>query len=137
MTLQIYNHDEDIDLAHKINTIELDNWINHLQFIKKEVNNLIKMGNAKQDIKHDNEYVLKRLQKKDVENELLLEALLKYASNRPKVAACDSIQCDMVFISEHEKYRRNYLYHLDKYRRLKMEFLEWVHDGFAITHHSN
>jgi len=137
MTLQIYNHDDDIDVTHKINTIELDNWINHLQFIKKEVRNLIKMGITRQEVKQHNEDVLQRLRKKEKENDTLLNALSKYAFNRPKIAECDNIQCDMVFISEHEKYRRNYLYHLDKYKRLKNEFLESVRGGFAITKHGS
>ena len=40
---EIYEHDNDVDVTHKINTIELDNWINHLKYIKKELKNCINL----------------------------------------------------------------------------------------------
>ena len=38
-----FDHDTDVDLTHEINTMELDNWINHLKYINKELVNLTGM----------------------------------------------------------------------------------------------
>ncbi len=126
MSTAIYDHDNDVDVMHKINTIELDNWINHLVYIKKELNNII--GLCKKDLSttlNDNQ-TLNQFNKKDTENEVLLVALRKYMNSRDNIKECDDTQCDMAFISEHESYRRSYLYHLDKYRKLKDSFFSKV-----------
>ena len=38
---EIFHHDTDIDVTHKINSVELNNWMSHLKYIKKELVNLI------------------------------------------------------------------------------------------------
>lgn len=129
--IDIYNHDTDIDVTHKINSIELDNWINHLKYIKKELANLIGLYGEDLNKKIDAENVLLGLQKKDVENDNLLNALHKYMSSREDIIECEDTQCDMVYITEHESYRRSYLYHLDKYRRLKDEFFSKIQGKFS------
>ncbi|WP_432411736.1 hypothetical protein [Rasiella sp. SM2506] len=129
---EIYNHDSDVDVTHKINTIELENWVNHLKYIKKELNNLI--GLCDEDLSHrlDDENVLQKFNKKEVENENLLQALHKYMSSRRDIIECEDTQCDMAYIAEHESYRKSYLYHLDKYRRLKDEFFKTVQGKFTL-----
>jgi hypothetical protein len=129
---EIYDHDADIDVTHKINTIELDNWINHLKYIKKELNNLI--GLCDKDLHHklDDESVLQKFEKKDIENTNLLNALFNYKISREAIIECEDTQCDMIYITEHESYRRSYLYHLDKYRRLKDEFFSQVQGKFTL-----
>lgn len=124
--IEIYAHDKEIDITHKVNTMELDNWINHLIYIKKEVNNLLGIGDIDMNDSLEDSNILQRLQKKGIENEVLLEALQRYARSRTNIAECDDVQCDMVFIKEQESYRRSYLYHLNKYRRLKDEFFNKV-----------
>ena len=113
--------------------MELDNWINHLKYIKKELGNLISICNA--DLKNNlNEHdIVERFEKKQTENETLLKALLKYSNSRMDIAECEDTQCDMVYITEHESYRRSYLYHLDKYRRLKDAFFDKVHGKFSLS----
>ncbi|QIE59283.1 hypothetical protein G5B37_06815 [Rasiella rasia] len=123
---EIYNHDTDVDVTHKINTIELDNWINHLKYIKKELNNLIGLCGEDLSNKFKDDSVLLKFQKKEAENEILLQALFNYMNSRSDIVECEDTHCDMVFITEHESYRRSYLYHLDKYRRLKDEFFSQV-----------
>lgn len=123
---EIYHHDTDVGETHKMNTIKLVNWIDHLKYIKKELNNLISFYGEDLSYKLYDESALQKLQKKEVENNNLLNALRKYLSLREVIAECENIQCDMVFIKEQEIYRRCYLYHLDKYRRLKGEFLNKV-----------
>nr|WP_321222526.1 hypothetical protein [uncultured Psychroserpens sp.] len=129
---EIFNHDTNVDVTHKINTMELDNWINHLKYIKKELVNLINI--CSQDLKHKlgDDSVLERFNKKEIENDTFLNALLNYASSRSNIAECEDTQCDMVYIKEHESYRRSYLYHLDKYRRLKDEFFNKVQGQFTL-----
>tara|TARA_R110000868_G_scaffold8606_3_gene44317 strand:- start:648 stop:1067 length:420 start_codon:yes stop_codon:yes gene_type:complete len=126
----IYNHDTDVDVTHKINTMELDNWINHLKYIKKELVNLIVLCNKDLRNKLDDDRVAERFQKKEMENETLLNALQKYSNSRESIVECEDTACDMVYIKEHESYRRSYLYHLDKYRRLKDEFFNKVQGQF-------
>ncbi|MBZ0327119.1 MAG: hypothetical protein K8F54_05900 [Altibacter sp.] len=129
---EIYQHDTDVDVTHKINSIELDNWINHLKYIKKELNNLIGLCGEDLNQKLDDESVLQKFKKKGVENDALLNVLHKYMSARRDIIECEDTQCDMVYITEHESYRRNYLYHLDKYRRLKDEFFSKVQGKFTL-----
>ena len=128
----IFNHDTDVDITHKINTMELDNWINHLKYIKKELVNLIGICNTELNDKLDDNNVVERFEKKQNENDTLLNALLKYDNSRSNIIECEDTECDMVYITEHESYRRSYLYHLDKYRRLKDEFFNKVKGQFAL-----
>ncbi|WP_027880558.1 hypothetical protein [Mesoflavibacter zeaxanthinifaciens] len=128
----IHDHDSDLDITHKINTMELDNWINHLKYILKELNNLIGICNQELNQKLDDNSVVERFEKKKKENDTLLSALLKYRISRSNIIECEDTQCDMVYITEHESYRRSYLYHLDKYRRLKDEFFNKVKGQFTL-----
>ena len=109
LKVEIYDQNNKIDVTHKINTIELDNWINHLKFFKKELKNLIAMCDVKLNRKLDDD-VLKCLKKKEVENDNLLRILIKYMNSRRNIIECSSCDCDMVFITEHVSYRRSYLY---------------------------
>ena len=129
---QIYNHDHDVDVSHKINTIELDNWINHLKYIKKELQNLIDLCANDLSKKLEDESIFQKFKKKETENDTLLSALHNYMSSRDGIVECKDTQCDMAFITDHESYRRSYLYHLDKYRRLKDEFFSKVKGKFSL-----
>ena len=129
---EIFHHDSDVDVTHKINTMELDNWINHLKYIKKELVNLISICSEGFNAKLEDNNVEERFQKKKTENKILLEALIKYSNSRINIMECEDTQCDMVYIKEHESYRRSYLYHLDKYRRLKDEFFNKVQGKFTL-----
>ncbi|WP_019038309.1 hypothetical protein [Psychroflexus tropicus] len=130
---EIFNHDTDVDVTHKINTIELDNWVNHLTYIQKELDNLIGLCSRELNHKLKSDEILKRFEKKAVENENVLGALRRYMNSRSDILECDDMQCDMAYIHEHETYRRSYLYHLDKYRKLKDDFFDVVHDKLNLT----
>lgn len=125
--VEIYEHDSEVDITHKINKTELDNWISHVKYIEEEVDNLVRIYKAIVS-KIETDDILAKLLKKRLENETLLNALNKYVLIRSNLIECDDMQCDMVYITEHESYRRSYLYHIDKYRKLKSEF-------FGIMHH--
>lgn len=128
----LFTHDSDVDLTHKINTMELENWINHLKYINKELDNLITMCDQGLDKKLNDRTVAERFKKKGIENQTLLNALLRYSNSRINIAECEDTACDMIYITEHESYRRSYLYHLDKYRRLKDEFFNKVQGEFTL-----
>ncbi|WCO03393.1 hypothetical protein [Psychroserpens ponticola] len=132
LNTEIFTHDSDVDVTHKINTMELDNWTNHLKYIKKELINLISICNKDLKSKIGDDSVAERLKKKEVENEALLNALRKYANSRSNIVECEDTQCDMAYITEHESYRKSYLYHLDKYRRLKDEFFNKVQGKLTL-----
>ena len=129
---KIYNHDTDLDITHKINSMELNNWINHLQYIKKELSNFISICSKELNSKLESSVVIQRFEKKQKENDTLLNALLQYNGARAKIIECEDTECDMVYISEHESYRRSYIYHLDKYRRLKDEFFNSIKGKFTL-----
>lgn len=130
---EIYNHDDNVDVMHKINTLELDNWINHLTYIKKESSSLIGLCDEEQKNNESNNRVLERFQEKGEENETLLAALNKYNVSREQIIECEDTQCDMAYISEHESYRRDYLYHLKNYRNLKDEFFSKIQGKFSFV----
>ncbi|QXP59349.1 hypothetical protein [Olleya sp. HaHaR_3_96] len=130
--IQIFDHDTNLDVTHKINTMELDNWINHLKYIKKELSNLINICKNELSDKLDDDSVSDKFEKKAIENETLLNALNGYSKSRLNIIECEDTQCDMIYITEHESYRRSYLYHLDKYRRLKDEFFNKVQGTFTF-----
>lgn len=130
--LEVFDHDTDVDITHKNNSTELENWINHLRYIKKELVNLVNLCSVDLNVSKDENDVLKRLQKKEDENENLLNAMLSYSTSRTNIIECEDTQCDMVYIAEHETYRRSYLYHVDKYRRLKDEFFKEVQGRISI-----
>lgn len=132
LNTEIFNHDTHVDVTHKINSMELENWINHLRYIKKELGNLIALCNKDLKNKLNDDSVEVRFQKKEMENETLLNALQKYSNSRTNIVECEDTACDMVYIKEHESYRRSYLYHLDKYRRLKDEFFNKVQGQFTF-----
>ena len=131
---EINKHDNEVEVTHKLNTIELDYWIGHIKYVKKEMINLIRI--CKTDLKSDYNDVaaLPKLQKKYLETEALLNVLQKYKVSREDIIACEDAQCDMDFVVEHENYRRSYLYHLDKYRRLKYNLFNKVKDQFTLHH---
>lgn len=129
--MEIFNHDSYIDVTHKVNSIELDNWINHLKYVEGELINLVNLCKEGLSINLGNETILERFQKKMEENEILLNALQKYSISRLNIIECEDTQCDMVYITEHETYRRSYVYHLDKYGRLKDEFFDKIQRKFA------
>ena len=97
---EIFHHDTDIDVTHKINSVELNNWMSHLKYIKKELVNLIGLCTNELNGKLNDADVIERFNKKKNENEILLDALVKYANSRIDIAECEDTQCDMVYIKD-------------------------------------
>lgn len=126
---EIYPHDDNVDVMHKINTLELNNWIDHLTYIKKELSYLIGFCDEEQK---NQKGVLERFHEKGEENNALLTSLNNYNVTREQIIECEDTQCDMAYINEHESYRKNYLLHLDKYRNLKDEFFSKIQGKFSL-----
>jgi hypothetical protein len=120
--MQIYDHDSPETITFKNNSIELDNWINHLEYIEKEISNLLNLSKAELLNAMDQEPVLMRLSIKKEENRNNLNAFRRYKDGLPQAAECEDVDCDMFYVTEHERYRKVYMYHLEKYRRVKEEY---------------
>ncbi|TXD84893.1 hypothetical protein ESY86_04130 [Subsaximicrobium wynnwilliamsii] len=130
--LEVFDHDTDVDTTHKNNSIELDHWINHLSSIKKELFNLVELCSADLNLGKAENDVLKRLQKKEDENENLLNAMLSYSTSRTNIIECEDTQCDIFYIAEHETYRSSYDYQIDKYQGLKDRFFKEEHGKISL-----
>jgi hypothetical protein len=120
--MQIYDHDSPEIITFKNNTIELDNWINHLEYIEKEISNLLNLSKAELLNAMEQKPVLMKLSIKKEENNNNLNAFKRYRDGLPQAAECEDVDCDMFYITEHERYRKVYMYHLEKYRRVKEEY---------------
>lgn len=130
--IEIYTHDSEVDVAHKINTMELENWINHLTYMRQEMNNFLefyKMQNSTPNLANEN--IIQGFQLKQVDNDVILSSLIQFKNSRGTVIECEDLACDMVFIQEHEKCRRIYLFHIEKYRKLKDEFFKKLQGKFS------
>lgn len=129
--IEIYRHDSEIALTHKINSLELNGWISSLKFIEKELKHLMEIWTG--NIRGNSECteLIDKIERKTTENELILKALLQYENGRKTVFECDNVQCDMAFINDHEMYRKSYLYHLEKYWKVKEEFYKRVKGKLA------
>lgn len=120
--MQIYNHDSPESIAYKNNYVELENWLDHLNYIEKEITNLVNLG--KSELTSNSEthpILLKFIKEKDVNNLQVLE-FQKYQDGLPRAAECEDVECDMFFVSEHEKFRKTYMKHLENYRKVKEEY---------------
>jgi len=119
MTHKIYDHDTDVDVVHKYNTIELKAWINQLQYIDKEIDKLLKLYGQSLQGKDIPEQTLKLFSKRKEANTQLYETVLNYSNIYSKSSECDDIQCDIAYLNEYERLRKSYQYHLSRYQKLK------------------
>ncbi len=120
--MQIYDHDSPEAIAFKNNSIELDNWIEHLNYIEKEIVNLLNLGNSELLKVFESKNVIEKLAREKEKNVATIDAFLKYKEGLPKAAECEDVDCDMFYVTEHEKFRKTYLAHLKSYREVKEEY---------------
>lgn len=120
--MQIYDHDSPEAITFKNNSIELDNWIEHLNYIEKEIVNLLNLGNSELLKVFESKNVIEKLAREKEKNVATIDAFLKYKEGLPKAAECEDVDCDMFYVSEHEKFRKTYLAHLKSYREVKEEY---------------
>ncbi|MEQ3662549.1 MAG: hypothetical protein ACJAYP_001410 [Flavobacterium sp.] len=116
---EIFNHDTDVVIVHKYNSIELKGWINQLQYIDKEVDKLLNLFAQSIEDKKVPEAILLLFAKRKETNKQFYNTVLNYSNAYNKALECDDVQCDMTYLGEYERLRQSYQYHLDKYQRLK------------------
>ncbi|MCB0448006.1 MAG: hypothetical protein KDD03_10945 [Gelidibacter sp.] len=119
MTQKTFNHDTDVDVVHKYNSIELKAWINQLQYIDKEIDKLLNLYAQSIQNREIPEGTLVLFSKRKEANKQLYETVLKYSNIYSNAAECDDIQCDMAYLEEYERLRKSYQYHLTRYQKLK------------------
>lgn len=113
------NRDTDLDVLHKINTLELESWINFINFIKTDLENLIKIC----ELQKTNNFI-NAIQTNILQNEYILNTLYKHSSNRLNLIECEDIHCDISFINEHKDLKELYLKHITEYQNLKNDILK-------------
>jgi hypothetical protein len=119
MTPKIYTHDTEVDVVHKYNSIEIKGWINQLKYIDSEIDKLLNLfANSVHD-REIPENILVLFSKRKEANKKLYETVMSYSNTYSKAAECDDIQCDIAYLSEYERLRKSYQYHISKYQRLK------------------
>ncbi|PHR15182.1 MAG: hypothetical protein COA40_03400 [Aequorivita sp.] len=120
--MQIYNHDSQESIVLKNNLIELNNWITHLGYIFSEIDNLLNLSQVELSNKLEQQPVVAKLSIKREENNIILKNFRKYKDGLPKAMECDDMDCDMFYVNEHEKFRKIYMAHVEKYRKIKEEY---------------
>lgn len=121
--MQIYDHDTPEEITFKSNALELSNWINHLNYVENEINNLLNLGRL--EFKHfteQNAAILDKLKQRKEENQVNLRAFTKYKNSLYIANECEDVACDIFYIEKHEQYRKVYLHFLEKYRKVKEEY---------------
>jgi|SRR5690625_257869 len=117
---QFFNHESEGEITNKKDTFELKNWINHLDFINKELDYLVAL--VQKHTKNDG--LLTLLQQQQTLNNDELSAFYNYAPSISESQECDDVNCDIFYLNKHEEFRNKYLEYLKGYRKLKSQTFE-------------
>lgn len=119
--MEIYDHDSLESITYKNNSIESETWVEHLNYIDKEITNLL---NLKSEFIENAELqaIISKLKHEQADNADAIDTFLKYRETLPKAAECEDVECDMFYVGEHEKFRKAYIAHLKKYREVKEQY---------------
>jgi hypothetical protein len=121
--IEIHTQDSDVEVAHKINSMELHNWINHLAYVGEELKSLVTFFNSQSSKKWmEREKLSQRFQIIMFDNNVINRQLQNFLDSRTSIVECQDMKCNISFIQEHEKCRRMYQFHIDKYRKMKDTF---------------
>jgi len=120
--MEIYSHDSPETITFKNNWIELENWIEHFNYINKEISNLLNLSKSELSKIFDSQPVLLKLEAERERNTEAIDKFLAYKESLPKAAECEDVACDMFYVGEHEKFRKAYVLHLKNYRQVKEEY---------------
>lgn len=122
--MQIYDHDSPEAITFKNNSIELENWLEHLSYINKEISSLLNIKKTETANVEELESITLNLENKKKENNSKIDLFNEYRNNLPKAAECEDVSCDMFYVNEHGKFRKSYKAHLESYRKAKEDYLE-------------
>ncbi len=120
--MEIYDHDSPEAITYKHNSIESENWVEHLNYIDKEITNLLNLSKTELAKRFESETIISKLKNEKLLNTDAIDSLLKYRESLPKAAECEDVDCDMFYVGEHEKFRKTYIAHLKQYREVKEEY---------------
>ena len=120
--MEIYNHDSPEAITYKHNSIESENWVEHLNYIDKEITNLLNLVKKELSKKAESQTIISKLENEKSANTEAIDTFLKYRESLPKAAECEDVDCDMFYVGEHEKFRKTYIAHLKRYREVKEEY---------------
>lgn len=120
---RIYDHDSELDMLHKNNLMELENWLHHLASLQTDIAHMLKiLGN-----KYTKTTLLyQKLLGKKRENTAQLDIYFKYINQLKGSVECEDLQCDRYYVTQHEEFRRHYRYNLEKYFKVKEEFFNLI-----------
>ncbi|WP_310993322.1 hypothetical protein [Aequorivita marina] len=122
--MEIYDHDSPEAITYKHNSIESENWVEHLNYIDKEIKNLLNLSRTELANNFQSQPVISKLEKEKEANTEAIDKFLNYRESLPKAAECEDVDCDMFYVGEHEKFRKTYISHLKKYRKVKEEYFD-------------
>src|SRR5690606_30473327 len=105
---------------------ELSNWLTHLSYIIKEIDNLLNLSQGELSNALGQQPVVSKLSLKREETTIVLNDFRKYRNNLSKAAECEDMDCDMFYVNEHKKYRTIYISHLENYRQVKEEYFNLI-----------
>lgn len=117
---QFFNHESEGEITNKKDTFELKNWINHLDYITKELEYLA----ALVEKYTTNIKLAEIIKQQQVENKEELSSFYNYAPSISDSQECDDVDCDIFYLNKHEEFRNRYLQYLEKYRKLKENTFE-------------
>ena len=125
--MQFYDHDSPEAITYKNNSRELENWLDHLTYIDKEISSLLKIAISDGVTLPKFQALHLSLETKREEIIVAIDEFKKYQNNLPKAAECEDVSCDMFYVNEHDRYRNSYRVHLENYRKIKEEYLLILH----------
>lgn len=121
-TKLFYGHDSDSMIMIKKDKVEIDTWTNDLEYINEELEYLLDI----EDRMLNNAILYQELQTLSKENILNLRALYHYKDDVRNAIECDTVEYDDLYLGKHEKNRKLYLEHKEKYRNLISKVLSSI-----------
>lgn len=120
---RIYDHDSELDVLHKNNLMELENWLHHLTSLKTDIDSMLKIMGDKYT---KTTSLYQKLLDKKRENSAQMDVYFKYINHLKGSVECEDLQCDRYYALQHEEFRRLYRYNMEKYYKVKQEFFNTI-----------
>lgn len=119
----IYDHDSELDMLHKNNLMELENWLHHMGSITDDIESMLNLTGHKCSKKS---LLYQKLIDRKRENSAQLDVYLRYANQIKGSMECEDLLCDHYYVKRHEEFRRIYRYNLERFDKVKEEFFSMM-----------
>ena len=121
-TKLFYDHEPESRIMIKKDKAEVNNWTDDLEYINEELEYLIDIEDRMQSGSqlYHQLYALRR------ENQLRLGVLYRYEGTMRNAIECDTTECDIYYLNNHEKNRNTYVQHKINYRNVKTKVLSMI-----------